>query len=184
MSKKSRFKKHLTEEEDISGSETVLEQFKSRTPWIFGDQFRKPKLKFPSINVSRRFSLPSPSKTFFLILVYVFLFVLQMGTIYILYRDAIAVGSSSEGNPIFVYPQLHYQFIIEGIIASIVIFIGSLGFIIMYQASKYVYDRSTVLKVLVIGIILTLIGFVVLQIMLAIKTQAFRNFLQGLVDMV
>lgn len=183
MSNKSRFKKHLSEE-DISGSETVMEQLKSRTPWIFGDAFRKPKIKFPDLDFQRRFSLPSPSKTFFLILVYIFLFVLQMGVIYILYRDTIAVGATSEGDPIFVYPQLHYQFIVEGIIASIVIFIGSLGFIIIYQASKYVYDRSSVLKVLVIGIILTLIGFVVLQIMLAIKTQAFKEFLQGLVDMV
>jgi hypothetical protein len=107
-----------------------------------------------------------------------------MGVIYILYRDAIAVGANNEGEPIFVYPRLQYQFIVEGIIASIVIFIGSFGFIIIYQSSKYVYDRSTVLKVLAIGIILTLIGFVVLQIMLAIKTQAFREFLQGLVDMV
>jgi len=183
MSKKSRFKKHLSEE-DIGGSETVMEQLKSRTPWILGEAFRKPKIKYPSINLQRRFSLPSPSKTFFLVLVYIFLFVLQMGVIYILYRDAIAVGATNEGDPIFVYPKLHYQFIVEGIIASIVIFIGSIGFIIIYQSSKYVYDRSTVLKVLAIGIILTLVGFVVLQIMLAIKTQAFREFLQGLVKMV
>ncbi len=183
MSKQSRFKKHL-KEEDISGSETVMEQLKSRTPWIFGDKLRKPKMKFPSINMQRRFTLPSPSKTFFLILVYIFLFVLQLGILYILYRDTIAVGATSEGNPIFIYPKLHYQFIIEGIIASIVIFLASLGFIIIYQSSKYVYDRSTVVKVLATGIVLTLIGFVVLQMMLSVKTQVFKEFLQNLIGMV
>ncbi|TXT61380.1 MAG: OST3 / OST6 family protein [Promethearchaeota archaeon] len=166
---------------EISGSETVLEKIKEKTPWIFGNKIRKPKIKFPSISMGRRISVPSPSKTLLLIIIYVVLFVLQMGAIYIVYRDTISLGATEGGEPIFLYPSISDQFIIEGIVASLLFLIGSLGFILLYQASKYVYNRSTVLKILVIGFVFILVAFIILQIMLSIKTASFREFLSDLI---
>lgn len=181
MSKRSKNQKNSSKAE-ISGSETVLEKMKSKTPWIFGEAVRKPKIKFPNINARRTTDLPSPSKNFGLILIFIILFVLQTGVLYIIYRSPPAVGATQEGEPIFLYPSIHDQFIIEGIIASIVIFLSSTGYLFLYQASKYVYDRGTAIKILAIGFILIIVSFVVLQLMLGIKTQAIRQFLQQLIQ--
>lgn len=181
MSKRPNNKKQRMKAE-VSGSETVLEKMRSKTPWIFGDSIRKPKIKFPSVSSRRAIDLPSPSKNFGLILIYIVLFVLQTGVLYIIYREPPAVGANQQGDPIFLYPSIHDQFIIEGIIASIIIFLSSTGYLFLYQASKYVYDRGTAIKILALGFILILVSFVVLQIMLGIKTQSIRQFLQQLIQ--
>jgi len=167
---------------EVSGSETILEKLRGNTPWIFGDTFRKPKINFPRFSSRRGLDLPSPSKNLGLILIYIVLFVLQTGVLYIIYRSPPAVGATQEGNPIFLYPSVNDQFIIEGIIASIVIFLSSIGYLFLYQASKYVYDRNTAIKILAIGFILILMSFVILQLMLGTKTQALRQFLQNLIN--
>jgi hypothetical protein len=179
MKKNSRRNKSVKRRK-ISGSETVLEKIKEKTPWIFGDKIRKPKIKFPSIGTRRRISVPSPSKAFFLIIIFIILFVLQLGAIYIIYRDTISLGSTQGGEPQFLYPSLSEQFILEGIVASVLFLVGSIGFILLYQASKYVYNRSTVIKVLAIGFIFILVAFIILQIMLATKTASFQQFLRDL----
>jgi hypothetical protein len=180
MSNKSQSSKKRKKSE-VSGSETILEKMKSKTPWIFGESLRKPKIKFPRLKARRAIDLPSPSKNLGLILIFIVLFVLQTGILYIIYREPPAVGANADGEPIFLYPNISYQFIIEGIIASIVIFLSSLGYLLLYQASKYVYDRNTAIKILALGFILILVSFVTLQIMLGIKTQAIREFLQNLI---
>jgi len=181
MRKKSRKNKNIKRSE-VNGSETVLEKLKDKTPWIFGSKIRKPKIKFPSLSTRRRISVPSPSKTFFLIIIIILLFVLQLGAIYIIYRDTIALGATQAGEPQFLYPSISEQFILEGIVASALFLIGSVGFILLYQASKYVYNRSTVIKILAIGLLFILVAFIILQIMLSIKTASFRQFLQDLIS--
>ncbi len=160
--------KRKTENDDIIGSETVFEKLRVRTPWIFGKAIRKPKVVYPKVKLPKM-DMPLPGKSLAIIIIYVVLFLLQTGIVYIIYRDPIAIGANQQGDPVLLYPDIHDAFIIESIVASIFIFLCSLGFIMLYQASKYVYNKKIAIRILVIGIILILVSFVALQAMITIK---------------
>ena len=154
---------------EISGSETVLEKIKRKTPWIFGNKLRKPKIIFPKIKVPK-ISLPIPTRLLGLGLLFIILFILQTGVVYLIVREPPAMGMDSEGVPIFVIPEnIHDAFIIESIVASILLIFCSFGFIILFYASKYVYDQRFADWLMVIGITIILISFGLLQFMLYIK---------------
>lgn len=157
-----------TPKEEISGSETIFEKIKSKTPWLFGNSLRKPKINYPQLRL-RKMEMPLPGRTLIVIGIYIILFLLQTGIIYIIYREPIAIGANNKGNPVLFYPDIHEAFVIESIVASIFIFLCSIGFILLYQASKYVYNKKTAIKILVIGIILVISAFVALQAFISIK---------------
>jgi hypothetical protein len=165
MQKQSFSKK----KEDVIGSETILERIKRKTPWIPGKLLRKPKINFPKFRVPR-VSLPMPSRYLSIVLVYILLFILQTGVIYLMIREPPALGSDpNSGNPIFLYPDLYESFIIEGIVASMLMFFCSIGFVFLYQASKHVYNKSLALRILAIGILMVIITFIILQYMIGVK---------------
>jgi len=168
MQKERSTKKKLVKEEVI-GSETFFEKIKDKTPWVFGKTLRKPKLLFPDIK-KPRMDMPLPGKSIAAIVVYIALFLLQTGIVYLIIREPPALGSNPQtGEPMFLYPDINESFIIEGIVASIFIFLCSLGFIFLYQASKYVYNKNIAIRYLIVGILLILIAFATLQAMITIK---------------
>ena len=167
MSKRERIKK-AQEKLDISGSETITEKIKKRTPWLFGNKLRKPKMSYPKLR-GRRIVLPTPSKALGLAAIYAILFILQTGVVYLVYREPPALGADSQGDPIFLYPGIQDSFIVEGIVASILIFTASTGFLLLYQASKYSYNRKLALRIMVIGMFMIVISYVFLQYMIAVK---------------
>ncbi len=167
MEKQQAIKKSAPKEE-ISGSETVGEKVRKHIPWLFGSLLRKPKVGFPRFK--RRRSLTITSKTFGLVIIYVMLFILQTGIVYLVYRKPPALGADSSGNAIFLYPSIHDSFIVEGIVASMLIFIASSGYLMLYQASKYLYNRKMALRILVIGFIMIGVTFILLQYMISQKS--------------
>ena len=155
--------------QDVSGSETVLERFKSKTPWVFGTKLKNPKINFPDVTLARM-DLPVPGRSIAVIGIYVFLFLLQTGFVYLMYTKPPALGTDSSGNAQFLYiGSVQDAFIIESIVASIFIFLCSLGFVFLYQASKHVYNKKIATRILVIGIILIFLSFLALQAMINIK---------------
>ncbi len=168
MQEKRRNKSKLAKEEVI-GSETVFEKIRGKTPWIFGKTLRKPKILFPVLKTSKM-DIPLPGKSVAVIGVYVILFLLQTGIVYLIFRETPALGTDpNTETPLFLYPSINESFIIEGIVASIFIFLCSIGFILLYQASKFVYNRNIAIRYLVLGIILILTAFATLQAMITIK---------------
>ncbi len=165
---KERSTKTKLAKEEVIGSETVFEKIKDKTPWVFGKTLRKPKLLFPDIK-RPRMSMPLPGKSIAAIVVYIALFLLQTGIVYLIIRQPPALGSNQKGEPMFLYPDINESFIIEGIVASIFIFLCSLGFIFLYQASQYVYEKSVAIRYLVVGILLIIIAFAALQAMITVK---------------
>ncbi len=155
--------------EEVLGSETILEKFKNKTPWILGNALRKPKMNFPKFRLPR-LSLPMPSRALGLIIVFVALFVLQTGIAYLLVREPPALGATQQGDPIFIFNSINEAFIIESIVASILILLSSVGFIFLYQASKYVYNRKMAATILTIGVLTIIITFIALQYIIAVKT--------------
>ena len=154
--------------DEVLGSETVFEKIRGRTPWVFGNAFRKPKILLPKLKITRR-GIPLPGKSLAVIGVYIILFLLQTGIVYIVFREVPALGSNSDGTPMFLYPDINESFIIEGVVASIFIFMCSIGFILLYQASKFVYNKSVAVRYLAVGILLILASFITLQAMITIK---------------
>jgi len=168
MQEKRRNKSKLTKAEVI-GSETVFEKIRGKTPWIFGKSLRKPKILFPELKTSKM-DIPLPGKSVAVIGVYIILFLLQTGIVYLVFRETPALGTNpSTGAPLFLYPDINESFIIEAIVASIFIFLCSSGFILLYQASKYVYNKNIAIRYLFVGIILILASFITLQAMITIK---------------
>ena len=162
-------KKEEYKKEEVIGSETVFEKFKSKTPWILGRALRKPKINFPKLRLPQ-VSLPMPSRALGLIAVFAILFVLQTGLAYLLVREPPALGATQQGDPIFIFTGINEAFIIESIVASILIILSSVGFIFLYQASKYVYNRKMAATILAIGVITIIITFIGLQYIVAVKT--------------
>ena len=162
-------KKEEYKKEEVIGSETVLEKFKSKTPWILGRALRKPKINFPKFRLPQ-VSLPMPSRALGLIAVFAILFVLQTGVAYLLVREPPALGALQDGTPIFIFTGVNEAFIIESIVASILIILSSVGFILLYQASKYVYNRKMAATILAIGVITIITTFIALQFIIAVKT--------------
>ena len=155
--------------DEVLGSETVFEKIRGRTPWVFGNAFRKPKILSPKLKINRR-GIPLPGKSLAVIGVYIILFLLQTGVVYIVFRGVPAMGTNpSDGTPMFLYPDINESFIIEGVVASIFIFMCSIGFILLYQASKFVYNKSVAVRYLAVGILLIFASFITLQAMITIK---------------
>jgi hypothetical protein len=155
--------------EEVVGSETVFEKIRGKTPWIFGKTLRKPKILFPALKTSKM-DIPLPGKSIAVMGIYIILFLLQTGIVYLIFREPPALGSNpNTGVPMFIYEDINESFIIEGIVASIFIFLCSSGFILLYQASKYVYNKSIAIRYLVVGVILILTAFGALQAMITIK---------------
>lgn len=152
----------------VSGSMTVSEQLKKKVPWLLGGLVKKPKIKYPTWR-GRKLSVPMPAKTLGLIGIYIILFILQTGIVYLIYKEPPALGAKSNGDAIFLYPSVQDSFIIEGLVASILIFVASTGYLMLYQASKYLYNRTMAIRILIIGLLMIFITFAALQFMIAVK---------------
>ncbi|MFX1593294.1 MAG: hypothetical protein ACFFCL_11435 [Promethearchaeota archaeon] len=160
--------KNTSKKEEIIGSETVIEKIRSRTPWIFGNSLRKPKISFPKMRLPN-ISLPMPSRSLSIVAILIILFVLQTGVVYLIVREPLAAGATQGGDILLIYTDLHDAFIIESIVAAILIFFCSIGFIMLYQASKYVYNKKMAVWILIIGVLMITITFFLLQYMIGVK---------------
>ena len=116
-----------------------------------------------------------PSRSLSVIGIFIILFVLQTGVAYLIVREPPALGATQQGEALFIYNDIHEAFIIESIVASILIILCSTGFIFLYQASKYVYNRRMAAYILSIGVLTIIITFIALQYIIAVKTGALNQ---------
>jgi hypothetical protein len=147
-------------------SETVQEKIRGKIPWVVPG-IRLPKISFPDLT-NKNLDLPTPSTNILLVAIYVFLFYLLMGGVYLGIPDSsgryqIALGANSNGDPIWLYPSVNDAFIIESFVAAAIIFIGAFGFIALYQSTKHVYNTSYAQKLIAMGVFLAAFSFLILQ---------------------
>lgn len=140
-------------------------KFLKKIPWFFVG-IRLPKINYPSFE-DKSLDIPTPGRNIFLVILYGVLFFLLCGGVYLnipdsLGRVPIALGSQS-GNPLWVYPSINDAFVIESFIAAVVIFIGAIGFMVLYSATKNLYNPSYAQKLIFLGLILAGFAFVFLQ---------------------
>jgi hypothetical protein len=129
---------------------------------------RKPRMRLtkPSLKMPQK---PSATTLFALTLLFV-LFVLGGGIWDIVNTPSLkAMGGTSSGSPVLIYPGLDYQFILEGVVASLLIFVGFVGVILTYQSTRHVYRPSYSKLLLVSGMAMIWISYAILIAMLAQK---------------
>lgn len=149
-------------------SENFQDKVADKMPWVFkGFGIRMPKIKFPSLR-DKNLDIPTPSRNILLGVIYVFLFWLLMGGVYLIIPDSngrlqIALGADSSGNPVWLYPSINDAFVIESIVAGVIIFIGAIGFIIIYQSTKHMYNTSYAQKLIAAGVVMAVFSFTILQ---------------------
>ena len=97
------------------------------------------------------------------------LFYLLMGWIYIGIRDPISLGADQQGNPMWLYPSTSEAFIIESIVAAAIIFLGGMGFVLLYETTKNSFNYGYAIKLLLIWLTLAGLSFGLLQWMIQQK---------------
>ena len=150
-------------------SDTLQKKFGKKVPWVMGNSVRIPRIKYP-VYREGNLSLPSPGRSMMLLGTYIFLFWLLMGGIYILIKEPSAMGGATDGSVMWLYPTTSDAFIIESMVAAILVFVGGGGFFLLYSATKHSFNYSYAVKLLVLGMILAGISFGVLQFMMGTKT--------------
>ena len=150
-------------------SEKLQTKFGEKLPWVMGERIRIPRVKFPEAREGG-LSLPTPGKSLILILTYVFLFYLVLGGIYIGIRDTVTVGGNAAGEVMFLYPSIHEAFIIESLVAGFLIYISGLGFLLLYNATKHSFNYGYAIKIYILGGLLAVAGFWMLQYMIGVKS--------------
>ncbi len=115
--------------------------------------------------------MPSrPPDTVLFALVFVAILFILGGNIYTLIRTPpVIVGNPAGGAPILIAPGLDFQLGMEGIVASVVVMIGTIGLGLIYYASKYVFQPGYATRLIVLGMLLAGTAFLVLTYMMAEK---------------
>ncbi|MFB0560564.1 MAG: hypothetical protein ACETWM_04935 [Candidatus Lokiarchaeia archaeon] len=70
-----------------------------------------------------------------------------------------------------VSTSLQSQYGIEALISIALMFVGFVGFWLIYESTKHVYNASYATKLLILGIILIIVSVILLYWMLMPKTQ-------------
>ncbi|MGQ4912042.1 MAG: hypothetical protein ACP6KW_07710 [Candidatus Thorarchaeota archaeon] len=128
----------------------------------------------PRVRLSRPgFGMPSrpPDTIIFGIMFFVVLFVLG-GNIYTLVRSPPAIAGSGS-QPIVVAPGIDQQLGMEGIVASVVILVGTIGLGLIYYGSKYVFQPGYATRLMVLGMIMSGVAFLMFSYLWTLKTGGF-----------
>jgi hypothetical protein len=91
-------------------------------------------------------------------------FFLLGGGIYdIMIKDVAVAYFAAGGRMIVYYPSLSEQFLLESMLIMIFGAIGFAGFLMAYRSTKYAYNPRQAYRFLLVGCILLLIGYILIE---------------------
>ena len=97
-------------------------------------------------------------------------FFLLGGGIYDIMINDIAVAYFSAGGSMVVFfPSLSEQFLLESMLVMIFGAIGFAGFLLAYQSTKYAYNPRQAYQFLLVGCVLLIIGYILIERGLLLK---------------
>jgi len=155
------------------GTETTKDLLGRKLPWVFGKRIRIPRLRLPDL-AGKSFALPTPPRTLAMIGIYILLFFVMMGGVYLItprmgQGTMPALGADSSGNPVWLYPSVQDAFIIESFVGGAIFFMGAIGFMFLFESTKYSLNPSYGRKILALGLVLAVVAFAAMQYVMAIK---------------
>ncbi len=139
---------------------------KSSLPWVAIPGVKRPNFVFTKVSLSIPTKIPSNMVYF---LVFLSIFYIYIGGVYDLVEDPLAFGGNANNEPLLIFPSQDRQFLIEGIVAGLIMMLGAGGLYLMSQATKDPHDTSRASTYQSIGVILIVIAFFVLQNMYKCK---------------
>ncbi|NHI83372.1 MAG: hypothetical protein EAX81_03620 [Candidatus Thorarchaeota archaeon] len=128
----------------------------------------------PRVRLSRpRFGMPTrPPDTVIFAVVFIAIVFILGGNIYTLIKTPPAIaGNPSGGAPLLVIPVVDQQLGLEGIVASVVVVMGSIGLGLIYYSSKYVFQPGTATRLMILGMLFAGAAFLVFTYLFALKTS-------------
>lgn len=133
---------------------------KINLPWVVVPGVKRPKFEFVKI----KFALPTriPSSLVF-VLIYFSIFYIYAGGVYDLVEDPLAFGQDANRDPLLIYPSQDRQFLLEGIVAGLVMMMGAAGLYMISAATSDPHDTSRASTYQTIGVLVILIAFFILQ---------------------
>ena len=139
---------------------------KFRLPWI--PFIKRPNFKFYRV----RFNIPTriDIKIVYFV-IYLTIFYIFAGGVYgLVNEDTPTFGFDLEtGEPQLFYPRQDSQYLVEGIAAALVMFMGATGIYLLGQATSDPHDTDRVSTYQVIGGILILLAFIMIASMFRCK---------------
>jgi len=91
-------------------------------------------------------------------------FFLLGGGIYDMMVEDVAVAYFAAGGRMIVfYPSLSEQFLLESMLVMIFGAIGFAGFLMAYRSTKYAYSPRQAYRLLLVGCVLLIIGYILIE---------------------
>ncbi|MHA1145054.1 MAG: hypothetical protein ACTSRW_09985 [Candidatus Helarchaeota archaeon] len=177
MSKKGK-RIRVSKKEQVENPTSQMDKIKNFFRRLWPEKLiRKPRSRL-DFEFLTRMELPSPPREVFFILVLLFFLYIVSGGIYNMTRKTIPLNYQQIGDfvqPVFFWKDLHEQFILEGIIFAILLFIVFMGTYLIYESTKNFYRPSTSYAYLVIGLILFFLAFAFIELLIHQKITSFYS---------
>ena len=125
----------------------------------------------PQVRLSRpRFGMPArpPDIIIFGAVFIAMLFILG-GNIYTMVRSPPAIAGSADGTPIVIAPGIDLQLGLEGLVASVVVCLGAVGFGLLYYSSKYIFQPGYATRLMIMGMVMAGLAFLIFSYLFAYK---------------
>lgn len=133
-------------------------------PWIPG--LHRPNFMFYRIKIAIPTSIPN---SVIFALIFFSVFYIYVGGVYDLVEQPFARGTDQGGRPVLLYEGQDRQFLIEGLVAGILMFVGAIGLYILHQATSDPHNPGRAGTYQLVGIILLFLAFLILQNMYCAK---------------
>ena len=133
---------------------------KLELPWIPG--LKRPNFSFYRIKVAIPTSIPN---SFIYGLIFLSVLYIFSGGVYDLVEEPFARGSDSQGNPVLIFADQDRQFLIEGLVAGIIMFLGAAGLYFIYEATTDPHNPDRATSYQLLGVLLLFVSFFILQTM-------------------
>ena len=137
-----------------------------KLPWLIPG-FQRPNFKFYKIKMA----IPTeiPQNLIFLVIYLSILYIFIGGVYNLVNEDTIAFGTASDGGPELFYPGQDRQFLIEGIVAGVIMFVGAAGLYLLNQATTDPHNVNRAATYQIIGGLLVMLSYFVLANMFRCK---------------
>ncbi|NHJ38991.1 MAG: hypothetical protein FK731_03085 [Asgard group archaeon] len=142
-----------------------LERLPSNLPFV--PIVRRPDYQLRHVRLSAPTSIPIQ---LVIAVIFIGLFFIYIGGFYDLAQDPVpAFGSSSDGSPVVILARLNHQYLVEGIAAGFLMFIGAGGFFLIHYSTQYAYSPKNSTILLLMGIGIVVIAWIAVAFMLGQK---------------
>lgn len=149
------------------------DQQRNKVPWLI--PLRRPNFYFPRIVLGK----PKIPNWVIYVAVFTSIFYVFSGGVYNLVEDNIPAYGFENGEIELIfnrykgkgscYSNLDHQYLVEGIVAGLMVFMGSFGLYILNQATRDPHDIRKAENYQMFGLILIILAFLILSSMMSDK---------------